>query len=117
MKAGKERQRELKKQQEAEKRRQEKLERERKAKEELERKEQQRRLREKIQTISKEGKNLYRNKNYDEATVKFREVLKLDLKNKTALSYLKPIPKRIEEEKERLERKRQRELEKQLLPR
>jgi len=74
---------------------------------------QQRQLREKIQNLNKEGKSLYRTKNYDEAAAKFKEVLKLDSKNKTALSYLKLIPKRIGEEKERLERKRQRELERQ----
>jgi tetratricopeptide (TPR) repeat protein len=108
--AERKRQRELKKQLEAEKRRQEKLKREREAKEELERKEQQRRLREKIQSFNKEGKNLYRNKNYDEAIAKFREVLKFDPENKTALTYLKLIPKRIEEEKERLEREKQRRL-------
>ncbi len=103
------RQRELKKQQEAEKRRQEKLEREREAKKELERKEQQRQLREKIQSLNKEGKNLYRNKNYDKAIAKFKEALKLDPENKYALKYLELIPKRIEEEKERLEREKQRQ--------
>lgn len=72
----------------------------------------QRQLREKIQSLNKEGKNLYRNKNYDEATAKFKEVLRLDPENKYALRYLELIPKRIEEEKERLERKRQKELEK-----
>ncbi len=68
----------------------------------------QHQLREKIQILNKEGRNLYRNKNYDEAAAKFKEVLKLDPENKIALRYSKLIPKRIEEEKKRLKREKQR---------
>ena len=53
--------------------------------------EQERKLREKIQCLIKEGKDLYQSKKYAEATVKFKEVSKLDSKNQDALIYLKLI--------------------------
>ena len=63
-------------------------------------------LKEKTKNLNKEAKALYRDKNYGEATAKFKEVLKIDSKNKSALKYLKRISQKMEEEKQKREGRR-----------
>lgn len=98
------RQRELERQKRKEERaRQKRLRAEQREKQRLERERQQeleRQQKEKIKILNKEAKNLYRDKNYDEATAKFKEILELDPENKTTLRYLKLISQKIEKAKD-----------------
>ena len=64
----------------------------------IEKRNKKRLLKKKISDINKEAKKLYREKLYAESTFKFKEVLELDLKNKTALKYLQHISQKMKME-------------------
>ncbi|MCK4946874.1 MAG: hypothetical protein KAS46_00725, partial [Candidatus Aureabacteria bacterium] len=53
----------------------------------------------KVVSLLSEARSLYKKKEYIQAKAKYRDVLKLDKKNKTALRYLVIIPTKIKESK------------------
>lgn len=98
------------KQEELERRKKLKKKEERKRQKELgaEKKEKERRkklareeaeAKKKIAPLLSEARSLYKKKEYTKSEAKYRDVLKLDKENKTALRYLAIIPKKIKESK------------------